>query len=110
MIGYVWDVDEYPWLNIWRQMQNGKSVSLGLEFGTTSIGLTFKDLLKMPELFGTPQYEYIDAGQTIVKTYAMFLSEIPDNYSGVGTIEYTSKSVTITERNNNPRTTNYNLK
>jgi len=98
MLGYVWNVSEYPWLDIWRNVENGKPAARGLEFGTTGLHRPFGDMLKKGTIFDRPLYEYIDAGQEIVKSYVAFLAEIPGDYRGVESIEYGNGRLVIRER------------
>jgi hypothetical protein len=49
-------------------------------------------------------YEYIDAGETVVKSYTTFLAEIPADYNGVADIEMTGSAIVVTEHGDNPRT------
>ena len=98
MLGYIWKLSEYPWLNIWRNVdKDGEPAARGLEFGTTGLHRPFGDMLAKRTIFGRTLCEYCDAGQTIVKSYLMFLSEIPAQYNGVGNIEYSGCTIVIKE-------------
>jgi len=98
LIGYIWDVDEYPWLNIWRNSQNGEPFARGLEFGTTGLHQPFGRMVEKGSMFGRPLFEYIDAGQTITKSYVAFLAKVPKDYRGVASIEYSEGKIVLTER------------
>ena len=37
LIGYIWDVADYPWIRHWRHIEDGKPLARGLEFGTTPL-------------------------------------------------------------------------
>ena len=77
VLGYVWKNRDYPWINFWQQVKEGKPVAKGLEFGTAGIGESYRRLLETDTRFhGVPSWEYIDAGETIVKYYLCFLIEI----------------------------------
>ena len=98
MLGYIWNLSEYPWLDIWRYSVDGKPDTRGLEFGTTGhYKKPFGDLIAKGKIFGRPTFEYCDAGQTIVKSYVAFVSEIPAGYKGVEAITYTPQSIVIHE-------------
>ncbi len=84
MMGYVWDTREYPWLNVWHHEVDGEVKAKGLEFGTTGIGRPYKDLLMQDtRFFGHNSFEYIDAGEQIVKSYYCFLVEVDNPQSEV---------------------------
>jgi len=104
LVGYFWDVSEYPWLNIWRNVKDGNPVARGMEFGTTGLHQPFTALVAKREIFGAPLYEYIDAGQTIVKSYTLFLAETPESFDGVGEISMKNGTIVIRERGERGRT------
>lgn len=89
VIGYVWRTEDYPWLNIWQQVEDGRPVAKGLEFGTTGLEGTYKKLLEEGLRFhGVRSWEYIDAGETLEKSYLAFLVDIgPDREDPVLAIE-----------------------
>jgi hypothetical protein len=83
LIGYVWSTDEYPWLNMWRHVENGKPLARGLEFGTTGLHQPFGVLVEKGRIFGRLIYSYLDAGESHKRSYTAFLAKIPKDYSGV---------------------------
>jgi hypothetical protein len=105
LIGYVWRTADYPWLNIWRYMRDGSVAARGLEFGTTGYHQPFGQLVKTGRILGRPLYVYLDAGETVSKSYAVFLLPIPGDYQGVARVTYQSERLTVTERGKQkPRT------
>jgi hypothetical protein len=98
LIGYIWKTSDYPWLNIWRNVINGKPAARGLEFGTTGLHQPVGFLVAKGKIFDRSIYAYIDAGQTIARSYAAFLFKIPSDYRGVARITYDSGRLTLRER------------
>ena len=98
LIGYLWRVREYPWLNIWRNTADGKPTARGLEFGTTGLHQPFETLVAKGRIFGRPLYEYIDANGSATRSYAAFLTKIPAGYRGVAKVSYDGAKLTIAER------------
>jgi len=47
-------------------------------------------------------YAYIDAGQTVTRSYAAFLFRIPSDYHGVEKITYRGGRLTLHERGTGP--------
>ncbi len=77
VLGYVWRLAEYPWINIWNHFVDGKPAAKGLEFGTTGIGRPYRELLSTDTRFhGMNSWEYIEAGETLTKTYLGFMVNI----------------------------------
>src|SRR5579864_3918982 len=98
LIGYIWKTSDYPWLNIWRNVINGRPAARGLEFGTTGLHQPVGILVAKGKIFGRSIYAYIDAGQTVTRSYAAFLFKIPSDYRGVDRITYESGLLTLHER------------
>lgn len=74
LLGYVWRLNEYPWLNVWNHQENGQPVAKGLEFGTTGVGRPYRELLETDTRFhGHNSWEYLDAGEEIEKSFLGFL-------------------------------------
>ncbi|MBN1291314.1 MAG: hypothetical protein JXB48_05685 [Candidatus Latescibacteria bacterium] len=98
MVGYIFKLSEYPWLNIWRNIKDGKPAARGLEFGTTGLHKPFGDMITKNTIFDRSLFEYCDANQTITKSYVLFLAEIPKGYKGVEEIEYSENTIIIKEK------------
>ena len=98
LVGYIWKLTDYPWLNHWRNVLDNKPAARGLEFGTTGLHRPFGDMLAKGKIFGQPLCEYLDAGETTVKTYIAFEAEIPVDYKGVEEIVYREGTITLKER------------
>ena len=104
VLGYVWRVSDYNWLNIWRFRQGERRLARGLEFGTTGLHQPQAELLRQPELLGQATFRHIDADETQRRTYWMFLAELPENFAGVGTVQVTRTGLELQERrSDNPR-------
>lgn len=103
LVGYLWRTREYPWLNIWRDVQNGKPAARGLEFGTTGLHQPFGVLAAKGKIFGRPLYTYLDAGESQTRSYAVFLAKIPPDFQGAARVSYDGKQAVIHERNSQRR-------
>ncbi|NKB66494.1 MAG: hypothetical protein GKR89_05495 [Candidatus Latescibacteria bacterium] len=102
LIGYIWKTADYPWFDAWRNVRDGKPFARGLEFGTSGLHQPFPVLVEKGRIFGRKIFNYIDADETQVFSYANFLVEIPDDYQGVATLTYTDGALTLTERGGSP--------
>ena len=98
LMGYLWKTEDYPWLNIWRHIDKGRVTARGLEFGTTGLHQPFGELVRTGTILDRPLLEYIDAGQTVQKSYAMFMLKTPPDYQGVADASYTDGRLNFTER------------
>ncbi len=105
LIGYLWKTKQYPWLNIWRYRFEGRVAARGLEFGTTGYHKPYPVLVATGQILNRRLYEYIDAGETVEKSYAMFLAKVPQDYHGVARLTYEKGRLILAERrDNNQRT------
>jgi hypothetical protein len=98
LIGYRWNAAEYPWFNAWRRSRGGAPEARGLEFGTTGLDWPHGELVRHGPVFGRPVIAYLDAGQTVGKSFACFLARIPADYGGVSDIRHDTGSLTLVER------------
>lgn len=107
MLGYLWKIEDYPWINFWRSMENGVPVAYGMEFGTTGLHETFPVVAKKGKIFDRNIYAFIDANEVVRKSFTAFLAKIPEDYSGVEGIELGGGSIVIKEKNGASRDINY---
>ena len=98
LLGYLWDTSEYPWLNIWRAQARGIVAARGLEFGTTGLHRPYPDLVRRGRLLDRPLVSFIDAGESVARSYVMFLLAVPQNYAGVQRIEVAEDKLTLIGR------------
>jgi len=103
LIGYVFKTADYPWLNIWRHVQNGKPLARGLEFGTTGLHQPFPVLIGIPRIFGRPTFTYLDAGESATRQYAAFLIKVPRDFAGVDRLVYRDGRIVLQERGGKAR-------
>jgi hypothetical protein len=102
LVGYLWPVSDYPWLNFWLQLKDGNPFARGLEFGSTGLHKDWPTLLEMDTIFGKKLYEEVEVGDTVVKSYYTFLSEIPADYKGVASVSLKEDTILIEEYEMNP--------
>lgn len=96
VMGYIWKTAEYPWLNVWHQPKDGKPFVQGLEFGTTGLGKPYQLLLENKvSFFGRNSFEYIDAGQTIEKSWICFIAFVPEGFGEVVKLSLNSNAITL---------------
>ena len=98
-MGYVWKTKDYPWLNLWQQWVDGKLWAKGLEFGTSGIGRSYQELLAVDTRFhGRSSYLFLDATETLDKSYLCFELAIPADFQGVSALKLEKSSVEIREK------------
>lgn len=98
LIGYSWDTREYPWLNLWRHVADGKPLARGLEFGTTGLHQPFGVLARVGTIFGKRLSAYLDSGESQGRSYVVFLAEVPSGFQGAAEVNASPSSVTVRPR------------
>src|SRR5450432_2240717 len=98
LLGYIWQTADYPWLNVWRHVADGKPLARGLEFGTTGLPQPFSILINKPSIFGRPTFTYLDAEENSTRSYAAFLVKVTRDFRGVERVLYSGTQLVIDER------------
>lgn len=98
LLGYIWNTGEYPWLNVWNQVDGDKPVAKGLEFGTTGIGRSYQEILAVDTRFHDyNSFEPLDAKETVYKSFICFLLSIPIDFTWVENVSCAENRIQITE-------------
>jgi hypothetical protein len=99
LLGYLWHTREYPWFNAWRHVDGAKKpLARGLEFGTTGLHQPFGVLIEKGTIFGRKLVSYLDAGESVTRTYLAFLAVTPAGWQGVQSVTMKDGVITIAER------------
>ena len=77
-----------------QEVPDGMSV----EFSTTPLAIPFGDILKVGNLLDTPTIEYLDPDIEVEKTFYMFLSKIPQDFTGVKSVSLEKNQLVIDEK------------
>ncbi len=79
LFGYVWKRTDFPWLGRWEENHarihppwNGRSLTLGMEFGASPFPESRKKMIERGGLFGLPGYRWIPARKRVTVEYAAF--------------------------------------
>jgi hypothetical protein len=112
LFGYVWKRSDYPWIHLWQHFENNKIKYRGIEFGTAGIHQPYKEILNTAtQLFGEKTFDYIDAGETVLKKYFSFIYKTENNFSEVDNLTINNDCIQIKSANNIINiATSFNLK
>jgi hypothetical protein len=97
LFGYVFARDQFPWLNIW-EANTAQMLTRGMEFSNTPTHGTLRALVAVPQAFGAPAYEWLDARGRLRKRFVAFSTLVPEKYRGVADIRIGSGTLEIVER------------
>lgn len=109
MLGYIWQITDYPWINFWRSLKDGVPMAFGMEFGTTGLHEPLPLVVKKKKIFGRNIFAVIDSGEVVHKSFMAFLAKIPADYKGVEQIKIHNSIVTIKEKNKISRDIKYHI-
>jgi hypothetical protein len=91
LFGYVWKRKDFPWLGIWQENfsraappWNGKTLTIGMEFGASPMPESRRQMIERGRLFGTPGFRWIPAKSSVQVEYRAFIRKaaaIPESVS-----------------------------
>jgi len=110
MLGYLWKIEDYPWINFLAFHGNEQSHRLRHGIWHYRITRTFSRTCKKGKIFDRNLYDFIDAQETINKTFLAFLAKIPEDFNGVNNIRLENSNLVIKERDRTDRNIRYMLK
>ena len=96
LIGYLYRREHYPWLNVWEN-NDERRVTRGMEFSNTPHHGTMKTLIKNAEMWGVPTYEWLNARSLVTKSFTIFISRVPPDFSGTQDVQVFSDTIKIIE-------------
>ncbi len=99
ILGYLWNQRDYPWINLWRRVQDKEPVARGLEFGTTGLHRTYDELVRKGIILDRRLFRYIDCGEVQTFDYICFLAAVPTGYREVADIRIGNGSITVIDIN-----------
>src|SRR5271157_3943707 len=81
LFGYIWNRSDFPWLSLWEENRsrnqppwNGETLTRGIEFGTSPMPETRRQMIERGKLFGTPCFRWIPARTKVRLEYSAFLT------------------------------------
>jgi hypothetical protein len=84
LFGYVWQRSDFPWLGIWEENHsrtqppwNGRTMTLGLEFGVSPFPESRRAMIDRHVLFDTPCYAWIPAKKKRTVHYYAAIGRAP---------------------------------
>ncbi|MBI3667962.1 MAG: hypothetical protein HY236_17320 [Acidobacteria bacterium] len=102
LVAYMFKRRDFPWLNLWEQNRDrmhlpwkGEAQTRGMEFGNTRAGSTARSYFRMPELWGTPTFGWLDAKAKLTARYLAVMVPVPDGFDGVRDIRLEGREIVI---------------
>jgi hypothetical protein len=105
LIGYVFRTAESPWIGDFQENLrmttkpwDGKTVTRGIEFGTTPFAEGLRQSVIRGTMLGVPTFRWIAGKERLKTSYAIFIADIPKDFSGVGNISIENSAILVSER------------
>ncbi len=88
-LAYIWKREDFPWLGMWRENcgrttspWNGRTITLGMEFGVSPVPETRREMVDRGRLFDVPSYRWIPANGRLEAEYwalTQSVDQIPES-------------------------------
>ena len=79
-VGYLFHRSDFPWVGIWDEKLsratppwNRRTFVRGLEFSTTPLPMSRRDIITQGKLFGTPTFRWIEALGQIEAVFVLYV-------------------------------------
>jgi hypothetical protein len=96
LLGYVWSRAHYPWIHLWQHYEHDQITYRGIEFGTAGIHQPFNEILNTAtSIFGEKTYAYLDAGESVTKSYFSFIHSTGNEFTGVENVYFAKGELVI---------------
>ena len=83
LVGILWHTSEYPWTRVWREWKDEIPAALGIEFGTSPLGIPFEEIKEVGDIMGLKTIHTLPPNGEIKKTFYLFIKQIPADYTAV---------------------------
>ena len=100
LIGWVFNRDEFPWVQTWLSNPGPNRMTRGLEFATQPFDLPRADVLRDGPLYDTPVFRILPANSTIRSNFLMFYTHVPEGFLKVDDVRLGGGKLILEDRAN----------
>lgn len=108
-MGYCFRRKDFPWMTVWEENcarrgtpWNGRTQARGMEFGTTPLPLGREETFRRGQLFDTPSWCVIPAGQERTARYVIFLFAVPPQIHSIQGVAIEADAVVVLDEHSQP--------
>jgi hypothetical protein len=98
MIGYVFNREEYPWLQLWGNFPPTGKMARGMEFATQPYDVPRREVLSNPPMFETPAYRWLPAKSRIETRFLLFYVRVPEGFRKVDQVTVEDGRIVIRDK------------
>ena len=98
LFGYVFRLEDYPWLMSWMNYTGDNRAARGMEFSTQPFDVSHQETVAMNPLFGTPTFRWLPAKSKMQTRFLLFYTKVPDGFTGIDDVLLAEGKLTIVDR------------
>ncbi|MCP5114572.1 MAG: hypothetical protein GY953_27405 [bacterium] len=83
LLGYLFRREEYPWLQIWENYPQGKTLARGLEFSSQPYDVPRRESISLGKMFDAPTFRWLPAKGKLTSKFLMFYIRVPKGFAKV---------------------------
>jgi hypothetical protein len=98
LIGYLWERDEFPWLQNWLHYPPNGKLARGLEFSTQPYDVPRRQAITLATMFDAPTYRWLPAKAKATAKFLMFYARAPEGMRKVDDVTLEAGAIAIEDR------------
>ena len=98
VLGYVFNREEYPWLQDWEFFPASLKMARGMEFSTQPFDVPRREAIQTNSLFGAPTYRWLPAKSKIGSRFLLFYAKTPDGFRKVDDVRLEGGKLIVEDR------------
>jgi hypothetical protein len=98
MIGYVFNREEYPWLQLCGSFPPTGKMARGLEFATQPYDVPRREVLSTPPRFEAQVYRWLPAKSRIETRFLLFFVRVPEGFRKVDQVRIENGRIVIQDK------------
>jgi hypothetical protein len=98
LFGYVFRLQDYPWLMSWMNYTGDNRAARGMEFSTQPFDVSHQETVAMSPMFGTATFRWLPAKAKLQTRFLFFYARAPEGFTGIDDVMLEGGKLTILDR------------
>lgn len=98
LLGYLFEREQFPWLQNWQNYPADRRMARGLEFSTQPFDVPRREVVQMNTLLETPTYRWLPAKSKISSRYLLFYARAPEGFSKADDVRVENGQLIVEDR------------
>ena len=95
LLGYVFEREDFPWVQNWEYYPVDDQLARGMEFSTMPFDIPRRDAIQANALFGTSTYRWLPARSTITTRFLVFWTRTPISFTRIADVSHAKGVITV---------------